>query len=277
MTHAAGIEVATLRADFPILNREGGRRLVYLDSAATSQKPWPVLGAMENYYRETNANVHRGVYELAAEATERFEAARDRVAAFVGTRREGLVFTKNATEALNLIAWAWGMRNLAPGDVVVTTEMEHHSNIVPWQIVAEMTGARVLFIPVDGDGQLDLQWLSVTLRTEPVRVVSVTHVSNVLGTINPVAEIARSAHSYGALVVVDGAQSVPHMPVSLASMISKYSRELMMARFQSWFTRHAPHIKPTAGYASDAKRFWQEIQPMLEQLGIHPEQLRRQA
>ncbi|MEZ5081319.1 MAG: cysteine desulfurase [Thermoleophilia bacterium] len=218
MTHAAGIEVATLRPDFPILNREGGRRLVYLDSAATSQKPWPVLGAMENYYRETNANVHRGVYELAAEATERFEAARDRVAAFVGARREGLVFTKNATEALNLIAWAWGMRNLAPGDVVVTTEMEHHSNIVPWQIVAEMTGARVLFIPVDGDGQLDLQWLSVTLRTEPVRVVSVTHVSNVLGTINPVAEIARSAHSYGALVVVDGAQSVPHMPVSLAEL-----------------------------------------------------------
>ncbi|MFN8108861.1 MAG: SufS family cysteine desulfurase [Thermoleophilia bacterium] len=213
------MDAAALRADFPILDgRDAGAPLVYLDSAATSQKPREVLAAMQNYYTQTNANVHRGVYEMAAEATARFEAARDAVAAFVGARREGVVFTKNATEAINLVAWAWGVRSLQRGDAVVVTEMEHHSNIVPWQLVAQITGARVLFAPIDGDGRLDLQWLDVTLRTEHVRMVAVTHCSNVLGTITPVAEIARTARAYGAMVLVDGSQSVPHMPVRFTEL-----------------------------------------------------------
>ncbi len=208
------LDTAAVRGDFPILAREvAGARLVYLDSAATSQKPRQVLAAMDAYYAETNANVHRGVYTLAAEATERFEGARDDVAALVGARREGTVFTKNASEAINLVAYAWGLRNLRPGDVVLITEMEHHSDIVPWQIVAGLTGARVMFTPVTPEGLLDLEWMDRTLRTEPVRMVGVVHVSNVLGTINPVEDIVRRAHDAGARVLVDASQSVPHMPV----------------------------------------------------------------
>jgi cysteine desulfurase/selenocysteine lyase len=219
MTRAAPLDPVALRADFPLLRREGGATpLVYLDSAATSQKPQAVLDAMDRYYTEANANVHRGVYELAAEATDRYEAGRFSVASLVGADRRGTVFTKNASEAINLVAWAWGVRNLKRGDAVVVTEMEHHSNIVPWQLVAEITGARVLFVPVDGDGELDLQWLEVTLRSEPVRMVGVVHVSNVLGTINPVAEISRMAHTYGAKVLVDASQSLPHMPVRFGDL-----------------------------------------------------------
>jgi len=219
MPLAAEIDPQVLREDFPILARVGDRQpLVYLDSAATSQKPTAVLEAMDRYYVETNANVHRGVYELAEEATARFEAGRDAVARLVDAPREGTIFTKNASEAINLIAWAWGVRNLSRGDVVMVTEMEHHSGIVPWQIVAELTGARVLFAPITPDGELDLEWIGRTLRSEPVRMVSVVHVSNALGTINPVAEIARLAHEHGALVLVDGSQSVPHMPVRFADL-----------------------------------------------------------
>lgn len=219
MALTADIDPQVLRLDFPILARVGDRRpLVYLDSAATSQKPTAVLDAMDRYYVETNANVHRGVYQLAEEATARFEAARDSVARLVDAPREGTIFTKNATEAINLVAWAWGVRNLAPGDVIMVTEMEHHSGIVPWQIVAEITGARVVFAPITSDGELELDWITHTLRTEPVRMVSVVHVSNALGTINPVAEIARRAHEYDALVLVDGSQSVPHMPVRFSEL-----------------------------------------------------------
>jgi cysteine desulfurase/selenocysteine lyase len=215
MTLAADIDPRALRAEFPIFTRVGDRApLVYLDSAATSQKPVAVLDAMDRYYIETNANVHRGVYGLAEEATARFEAGRDAVARLVQAPRDGTIFTKNATEAINLVAWSWGVRNLAAGDVVMVTEMEHHSGIVPWQIVAEITGARVVFAPVTPDGLLDLDWIRHTMRTEPVRAVNVVHVSNVLGTINPVAEIAAIAHDAGALVLVDGSQSVPHMPVA---------------------------------------------------------------
>jgi cysteine desulfurase / selenocysteine lyase len=218
MGTAATIDVTALRADFPILSRTvHGAPLVYLDSAATSQKPAVVLEAMEAYYRTTNANVHRGVYELAAEATARFEAGRDAVARLVNAPREGLVFTKNATEAINLVAWAWGVRELGPGDEVLITEMEHHSNIVPWQIVAEITGAKLRFAPVTPGGELDLDALRDML-TERTRMVGVVHVSNVLGTINPVAEIARLAHEHGALCLVDGSQSVPHMPVDVPSL-----------------------------------------------------------
>jgi cysteine desulfurase/selenocysteine lyase len=218
MSTAATLDVSALRADFPILSRRvNGAPLVYLDSAATSQKPAAVLAAMEAYYRETNANVHRGVYELAAEATARYEAGRDAVARLVNSPREGTIFTKNASEAINLVAWAWGARELGPGDEVLITEMEHHSNIVPWQIVAELTGAAVRFAPVTGTGELDLDALREMLG-ERTRMVAVAHVSNVLGTINPVAEIARLAHEQGALVLVDGSQAAPHLPVDFAAL-----------------------------------------------------------
>jgi cysteine desulfurase / selenocysteine lyase len=218
MGTAAAIDVTALRADFPILSRRvHGAPLAYLDSAATSQKPTVVLDAMEAYYRETNANVHRGVYELAAEATARFEAGRDSVARLVGAPREGVVFTKNASEAINLVAWAWGARELGRGDEVLITEMEHHSNIVPWQIVTELTGATLRFVPVTAGGELDMDAFRELLG-ERTRMVAVVHMSNVLGTINPVAEIARLAHEQGALCLVDGSQSVPHMPVDVPSL-----------------------------------------------------------
>jgi cysteine desulfurase/selenocysteine lyase len=218
MGTSAAIDVAALRADFPILSRRvNGAPLVYLDSAATSQKPVAVLDAMDAYYRETNANVHRGVYTLAAEATDRFEAGRDSVARLVSAPRECTVFTKNASEAINLVAWAWGVRELAAGDEILVTEMEHHSNIVPWQIVAEITGAVVRFVPVTPEGELDMGALRDMLSGR-TRMVAVVHASNVLGTINPVAEIAQLAHEQGALVLVDGSQSVPHMPVDFAAL-----------------------------------------------------------
>jgi cysteine desulfurase / selenocysteine lyase len=218
MTTTAAIDVEALRADFPILSRTvHGAPLAYLDSAATSQKPTAVLAAMDAYYRETNANVHRGVYELAAEATARYEAGRDSAARLVNAPRDTLVLTKNASEAINLVAWAWGVRNLHAGDEVLVTEMEHHSNIVPWQIVAKITGAEVRFVPVTPGGELDREALEDML-TERTRMVAVVHASNVLGTINPVAEIARLAHDHGALCLVDGSQSVPHMPVDFAAL-----------------------------------------------------------
>ncbi|MGI9540122.1 MAG: aminotransferase class V-fold PLP-dependent enzyme [Miltoncostaeaceae bacterium] len=213
MGTTAPIDVATVKRDFPVLGRTvHGKPLVYLDSAATSQKPASVLDAMDAYYRETNANVHRGVYEMAVEATERFEGGRTAVARLVGAPREGTVLTKNATEAMNLVAWAWGARNLSAGDEIVVTQMEHHSNIVPWQLVAELTGATVRFAPVTPAGELDLDGLRALLGPA-TRMVAVVHVSNVLGTINPVAEVARMAHEVGALCLADGSQSVPHMPV----------------------------------------------------------------
>lgn len=215
-TRAAALDAAAVRADFPILARTvNGNPLTYLDSAATSQKPQVVLDAMDAYYRETNANVHRGVYEMAAEATARFESGRDAIARLLNVTRDRVIFTKNASEAINLVAWAWGMRTLKPGDEILITEMEHHSNIVPWYIVAERTGAVVRFVPIDvGTGELDLDAFR-SMLTPKVKMVGVVHVSNVLGTINPVEEIARAAHEAGALCLVDAAQSVPHMPVDV--------------------------------------------------------------
>ena len=210
--------IERIRDDFPILARDvEGKPLVYLDSAATSQKPVVVLDAMDAFYRETNANVRRGVYSLAADADHRFEAARASIARLVNAPLDGLVSTKNVTEALNLVAWAWGIRNLRPGDEVVVSIMEHHSNIVPWQLVGTITGAAVRFCPITPDGELDLDALRGLIGGR-TRLVSIVHVSNALGTINPVREIADLAHDAGALMMVDGAQSVPHMPVDFAAL-----------------------------------------------------------
>jgi cysteine desulfurase / selenocysteine lyase len=213
---AAGVlDVAAVRRDFPILERRiRGEPLVYLDSAATSQKPLQVLAAMDDYYRRHNANVHRGVHTLAEEATHLFEEARGKVARFVGASERATVFTKNVSEAINLVAYAWGLRNLRDGDEILVTEMEHHSNLVPWQLVAGMTGARVRAVPVTGDCLLDLEALD-GLLTERTRMVAVSAMSNVLGTVNPVAEIAERAHAAGALVLADAAQAVPHAGVRL--------------------------------------------------------------
>ena len=197
--------------------RPDGRPLHYLDSAATSQKPQAVLDAMDAYYRETNANVHRGVYEMAAEATDRFEAGRTAAARLVNHPREGLVLAKNATEAINLVAWAWGTRTLREGDEILVTGMEHHSDIVPWQIVATITGARVVFAPITPGGELDMDALAGLINPR-TRLVGVVHSSNVLGTINPVADIVAMAHEAGALALVDATQSVPHMPVDAAAI-----------------------------------------------------------
>lgn len=217
------IDARALRAEFPILAspRHGGGEVHYLDSAATSQKPQRVLDAMDAYYRETNANVHRGVYEMAAEATERFEAGRDAVARLVNHPREATVFTKNATEAINLVAWAWGIRELGEGDEVLVTLMEHHSNTVPWQIVAGITGATVRFCPVTPGGELDMDAMREMIGPR-TRMVAVVHVSNTLGTINPVEEIVAMAHEAGALTMVDATQSVPHMPVDAAAIGSDF-------------------------------------------------------
>ncbi len=212
------VDPEKVRPDFPILTREiHGRPLVYLDSAATSQKPQVVLDAMDRYYQAHNANVHRGVHTLAEEATAMFEAARGRVARFVGAAERATVFTKNATEAINLVAYAWGLRSLRAGDEILVTEMEHHANLVPWQLVAQYTGARLRAIPVGDDFRLDLDALD-GLLSERTRMVAVTAMSNVLGTVNPVAEIAARAHAAGALVLADGSQAVPHAGVTLGGL-----------------------------------------------------------
>ncbi|MGH3508688.1 MAG: cysteine desulfurase [Nocardioidaceae bacterium] len=213
--------LSLIRADFPILSRvlAGGHPLVYLDSANTSQKPQVVIDAMVDHLERHNANVARAMHQLGAESTAAFEEARDKVAAFLGApSRDEVVFTKNASEGLNLVAntLAWSGR-IGPGDEVLITEMEHHSNIVPWQLLTERTGARLRWIGLDEEGHLDLSNID-ELVNERTKVVAFTWVSNMLGTINPVAELSRRAHSVGAVVVVDGAQAVPQMPVDLNAM-----------------------------------------------------------
>jgi cysteine desulfurase/selenocysteine lyase len=211
-------DAAAVAAQFPILQREiGGRRIVYLDAGATAQKPEAVLRALDDSYRLHNANIHRGVYTLAQEATERFEGARERIARFVGAPTAETIFTKNVTEAINLVAYAWGRRNVGAGDLIVLTPMEHHSNIVPWQLLAEEVGARLAYPELTEDGRLDLDSLDALLAQGP-KLVAVTHVSNVLGTLNPVEEIVRRAHAAGAVVLVDGAQAVPHLPVDVRAI-----------------------------------------------------------
>ncbi|MGH2877423.1 MAG: SufS family cysteine desulfurase [Solirubrobacteraceae bacterium] len=210
--------IADLAAEFPVLRAErDGHPLTYLDSAATSQTPQPVIDAMMRYYTETRASVHRGVYPLAVEATDLFEGARRRIAAWLHSTPEETIFTANATAALNTVAHSWGRSNVGAGDLVVVTEMEHHSSLVPWQLVCAERGAELAYVRVLDDGQLDLDSLDALLARAP-KIVAVVHVSNVLGTINPVGEIARRAHDAGALVVVDGSQAVPQIPVDLRAL-----------------------------------------------------------
>lgn len=215
-----GFDVDVLREDFPVLGRtvDSGARLVYLDSGATTQKPLKVLDAERDFYLTHNAAVHRGAHQLAGEATEAYESARHTVARFVGAEDDEIVFTKNTTESVNLVAYALGNdRRLGPGDRIVVTEMEHHANLVPWQQLAERTGATLDWFGLTDEGRLDLTRID-ELLDERTKVLAVAHQSNVLGTINPVRRLADRAHAFGTLVVVDGAQSVPHRPVDVTEL-----------------------------------------------------------
>jgi cysteine desulfurase/selenocysteine lyase len=218
---SAMFDATTIRKDFPTLERQvHGRPLIYLDSAATAQTPHPVLEAMDGYYTRYCANVHRGVHALAEEATAAYEDARGRFAEFVGADARAVVFTKNATEAFNLVAYSWARTRLGPGDVLLTTQMEHHANIVPWQLVQGPAGFDIEFVPVTDDGLLDIEAFDRIVATGRVKLFAVTAMSNVVGTINPVADLARRVHDArdDAVVVVDGAQSVPHLPTDFAGM-----------------------------------------------------------
>lgn len=214
------LDATAIRRDFPVLNQahHDNVPLVYLDNAATSQKPEPVIRAIDEYYRNYNANIHRGIHKLAEAATAAYESARERVRAFINaaSSRE-IIFTRNTTEAINLVAHTWARAHLREGDVIILSEMEHHSNLVPWQILAAERGVRLEFIPITEDGHLDLNAFDHLLELQP-KLVSLVHMSNVLGTINPIAEIVARAHAAGAVVLVDGAQSVPHLPVDVRAL-----------------------------------------------------------
>lgn len=214
------LNVEKVRKDFPILDREtaSGKRVIYLDSTATSQKPVQVIEAMNDYYRRSNANIHRGVHTLAEEATALYEGARERIAKFIhaASARE-VIYTRNTTESINLVAYTWARANLKAGDLVILTEMEHHSNLVPWHMLQAERGIELEFIPVMEDGLLDLDAYKALLGRSP-KLVSFTHMSNVLGTINPAGEIIKLAHAAGAVTLVDGAQSVPHLSVDVQAL-----------------------------------------------------------
>ncbi len=213
------VDWSALREDFPILReRVNGHPLIYFDSAASSQKPRAVLDVVRNYYEHENANVHRGLHALSARATEHYEKSRQRVADFIGAASaDEIVFTRGTTESINLVAQAWAGKFLRAGDVILLTEMEHHSNLVPWQLLAERIGARLRFVPVRDDGTLELEKLS-SLLTAEVKIFAFTHVSNSLGTINPVAELCQKARSVGAMTLVDAAQSIGHMPLNVQEL-----------------------------------------------------------
>src|SRR5438132_3722737 len=248
---ARTFDARAVRAQFPIFREPREKPLIYLDSAATSQKPDAVLDAMTDYYRRYNANIHRGIYTIAEEATAAYEDARRRVARFVGAAspRE-IVFTRNSTEALNLVAHSWGRSRLEAGDAIVLTEMEHHSNLVPWQLLADERRIELRFIPVTRGGELALDALPALLADGRVKLVSVVHISNVLGTVNPVAEIARQAHAAGAVFVVDASQSVPHCPVDVRALGADFVA----------FTSHKM-LGPTGIGALWARREWLEAMP----------------
>jgi cysteine desulfurase/selenocysteine lyase len=247
------VAATDIRADFPVLAREiNGHALVYLDSAATAQKPRQVIETMERFYSHSYGTVHRGVYELGREATELFEGARERIAAFVNWDPKCSIFVRNATEAINLVAYAWGREHVRAGDEVLITEMEHHSNIVPWQLLCEETGAKLRYLSVGDSGELSLDELDAVLGEGRVKLVAVTHVSNVLGTINPVAEIAKRARAAGAVSLVDGAQAVPQMPVDLAAID---------ADFYAWTGHKA--LGPATGMLHGRRELLSAMRPFL--------------
>lgn len=213
------MDIVDIRKHFPILDQQvNGRDLVYLDSAATSQKPLAVIDALSTYYREYNSNVHRGVHTLGTKATDGYEGAREKVRKFIGAKStQEIIFTRGATTALNIIAQSYGLANVKKGDEIVITYMEHHANVIPWQQVAKLTGATLKYIPLQEDGTIDLKDVEETV-TSHTKIVSVMQVSNVLGTINPIKEIAEIAHKHGAIMAVDGAQSTPHMKIDVQDL-----------------------------------------------------------
>jgi cysteine desulfurase / selenocysteine lyase len=242
-----------LADEFPVLRRTfGGHPLTYLDSSATSQTPQPVIDAMTRYYTHSRASIHRGVYPLAVEATDLYEGARQRVGQWLGSLPQETIFTANATAAINLVAYSWGRQNVQRGDLVVLTEMEHHSNIVPWQLLCQDREAELAYVPVLGDGQLDLAALDLLLERQP-KLVGVVHVSNVLGTINPVAEITARAHRAGATVLIDGSQAVPQVPVDLNEIA---------ADFYAW-TGHKAYGPTGVGVLHGHRDLLEEMPPFI--------------
>ena len=243
-----------VKTDFPIFSRRfDGRPLIYLDSGATSQKPEVVIQAVADHLREHNANVHRGVYSLAQEADAAYDGARRHVAAFVGAQPETTIFTKNVTEAINLVAYSWGRANVGPSDAVLITQMEHHANIVPWQVLCRERGAELRYLEVDERGEISLDQLDSELARGDVRMVAVTHVSNVLGTILPVTEIVARARAANAVSLVDGAQAVPHMPVDV---------EAIGADFYAWTGHKA--LGPTGiGVLHGRREILEGMEPFL--------------
>ncbi|HWD10210.1 MAG TPA: SufS family cysteine desulfurase [Solirubrobacteraceae bacterium] len=243
-----------VRADFPIFARRfDGRELIYLDSGATSQKPQVVIDAQAEHLRSHNANVHRGVYALAQEADAAYDSARKRIAAFVNAQPRSTIFTKNVTEAINLVAYSWGRAHVGPGDAVLITQMEHHANLVPWQVLCRERAAELRYLEVDERGELSLQALEAELARGDVKLVAFAHVSNVLGTINPVAEMTARIRAAGALSLVDGAQAVPQMPVDL---------EALGADFYGWTGHKA--LGPTGvGVLHGRPEILEEMEPFL--------------
>ena len=212
------LDVEAIRNDFPILTQEIDPPLIYLDNAASSQKPDCVIEALDEYYRTYNANIHRGIYRISEEATARYEEARKKVARFINARPSSqIIFTRNTTESINLVAYSWGNANVRAGDEILVTVMEHHSNLVPWQLLAQRTGATLRFIEITDEGLLQLEDLD-RLLTARTKIIAITHVSNVLGTVNPVQSITAAAHAVGAKVLIDAAQSVPHLPVDIQAI-----------------------------------------------------------
>ena len=244
------LEKTAVAQEFPIFDREG---LVYLDSAATSQKPRQVIDAVDAFYAEHNANVHRAVYPLAIEADELYDGARAKVAAFCGAQPEETIFTSNATSAINLVSHAWGQANVGEGDEIVLSVAEHHANIVPWQLLCESTGAQLRWLEVDSEGRLSLDQLDGFLGSGRVKLVAVTHLSNVLGTINPVAEIIERAHAAGAVVLVDGAQAVPQISVDFASL---------GADFYAW-TGHKAYGPTGVGVLHGRRELLEQMPPFM--------------
>jgi cysteine desulfurase/selenocysteine lyase len=252
-TGATATSLSDVASEFPVLARRfGDYPVTYLDSGATSQTPQPVIDAMTDYYTHSRASIHRGVYPLAVEATDLYEGARRRIAQWLGSSPEETIFTANATAAINLVAYAWGRQNVNRGDLVVLTEMEHHSNIVPWQLLCQDREAELAYVPVLDDGQLDLEALNALLAREP-KLVAVVHVSNVLGTINPVAAIVQRAHEAGAVVLIDGTQAVPRLPVDLPAID---------ADFYAW-TGHKAYGPTGIGVLHGRRALLEEMPPFI--------------